>query len=75
MQAIAEQTVEVQTQRWTLNVVPERPCRLRHGQPLRGTTNTVALVERVSGTARIDAVMRHQLVRILTVTVEDWIRH
>jgi hypothetical protein len=41
-------------------------------------TNSEAVIERISSAAatvaRLDAAMHQQLVRILTITVQDWIR-
>jgi hypothetical protein len=47
---------------------------MRRGQLLPGAANGDAIVERVSSAAQLDLAMRHQLVRILTITVQDWVR-
>ena len=74
MPATAAHIVDVQTQRWVIGAAPGQPRRLRRGLHLPGTANGAAIVERVSNAARLDADMHEQLVRILTITVQDWIR-
>jgi hypothetical protein len=74
MPATAAHVVEVQTPRWAFKAVPEQPRHLQRGLHLPGTANGEAIVERVSNAARLDAAMHKQLVRILTITVQDWIR-
>ena len=74
MPATAAHGFEVQIQRWVFGTVPGRPRQLRRGLHLSGTANGGAIVERISNAARLDAAMHKQLVRMLTITVQDWIR-
>ncbi len=74
MPATGARIVEVETQRCAFGAAPGQPRHLRRGLHLPGTANGVAIVERVSNAARLDAAMHKQLVRILTITVQDWIR-
>lgn len=64
----------VEAHQWRLRAAPGEVRHLRRAVPLPGAANAGAIVERVSNAAQVDAVMRHQLVRILTVTIQDWIR-
>lgn len=59
---------------WPIGANAAKPQPLRRLLSLAGAANGGALVERVSGEASLDASMRQQLVRILTVTVQDWMR-
>jgi hypothetical protein len=74
MSANAAQIENVQTRRRVLRVTLVQPRFARRGLPLPGATNGEAIVERISNAAQLDVAMREQLVRILTVTVRDWIR-
>lgn len=66
--------VDVQLRRSVLRVAPELPRHVGRGRPLPGAANADAVVKRVSNAAQLDVAMRHQLVRILTTTVQDWTR-
>jgi hypothetical protein len=70
----AVQFEHVQTQHRVFRVTPVQPRLLRRGLPLPGAVNGEAIVERISNAAQLDASMRRQLVRILSVTVQDWVR-
>jgi len=74
MPGTAANIVEGQTQRWVFEVASFQLRHLRRGLPLAGAANGEAIVERVSNAAQLDAGMRQQLARILTVTVRDWMR-
>jgi hypothetical protein len=68
------EVVEIQTQCWAFPAAPGQPSYSRRGLYLLEAANVEAIIERVSNAARLDAAMHEQLVRILTITVQDWMR-
>lgn len=65
---------DVPQRRYALRAAPQQPRPMRRGQFLPGAANADAIVERVSNVAHLDVAMRHQLRRILAVTVQEWTR-
>jgi len=60
--------------RWTHGMVLERQFGLPRGMLVSNTSNAETMVERALAATRLDRATRVFLTRILTVTVQDWMR-